>query len=90
MDFEWDGGKRQANLEKHGIDFLGASQVFDGRAALEFASPRGEETRHLTVAALEDRLIAVVWTWRGKETIRIISARRARDGEERSYRQTFG
>lgn len=28
MDFEWDERKRRLNLEKHGVDFLDAIQVF--------------------------------------------------------------
>jgi uncharacterized DUF497 family protein len=46
------------------------------------------EDRWQTTAAVEGRLITVIWTWRG-ERCRIISARRARDGEERIYRQTY-
>jgi hypothetical protein len=34
MNFEWDETKRQQNLAKHGIDFLGAALAFDGRAAM--------------------------------------------------------
>lgn len=30
MKFEWDEQKRQANLQKHGIDFVGAEGVFEG------------------------------------------------------------
>jgi uncharacterized DUF497 family protein len=26
MDFEWDERKRQANIAKHGIDFVGAAK----------------------------------------------------------------
>ncbi|WP_272507850.1 BrnT family toxin [Salinibacter sp.] len=27
MDFEWDPAKRETNLDKHGVDFLIATQV---------------------------------------------------------------
>jgi uncharacterized DUF497 family protein len=30
MDFEWDEDKRQANIRKHGIDFVDVPAVFDG------------------------------------------------------------
>lgn len=90
MCFEWDEVKRRANVEKHGIDFLLAAQVFDGRPRLDGTSPRGAEVRFVTVAPLEGRLVAVIWTWRGDERVRVISARRARDGEERAYRQRHG
>jgi uncharacterized DUF497 family protein len=28
MDFEWDGQKNQSNIEKHGIDFEFAKEIF--------------------------------------------------------------
>jgi uncharacterized DUF497 family protein len=86
--FEWDENKRQQNLAKHGVDFLRAALVFDGRPAVMLYSPRAGEDRWQTTAAIEGRLITVIWTWRD-ERCRIISARRARDGEERAYRQTY-
>ncbi|MFN0145487.1 MAG: BrnT family toxin [Dehalococcoidia bacterium] len=30
MRFEWDEGKRRANLRKHGLDFRDAAEVFSG------------------------------------------------------------
>ena len=89
MDFEWDEDKRQANLDKHGIDFSRVSQVFDGRPRMDFASPRAGEHRIQTTAQLTGRFVTVVWTER-EGVVRIISARRARNGEERAYRQVFG
>jgi uncharacterized DUF497 family protein len=86
--FEWDENKRRQNLAKHGVDFLRAALVFDGRPAVMLYSPRAGEDRWQTTAAIEGRLITVIWTWRD-ERCRIISARRARDGEERAYRQTY-
>jgi uncharacterized DUF497 family protein len=29
MEFEWDEAKRITNIEKHGIDFLDASLLFE-------------------------------------------------------------
>ena len=89
MDFEWDEDKRQGNLEKHGIDFLDARQAFDGRPRTEIASPREGEHRIQTTTQLGGRFVTVVWTERAG-VVRIISARRARGGEERTYRQIFG
>jgi uncharacterized protein len=90
MDFEWDEDKRQANVAKHGIDFLRARRVFDGRARLDVASPRGSEDRIATTARLDGRFVTVVWVWRGEHRVRIISARRARGAEEGAYRQLHG
>jgi len=90
MDFEWDEAKRHSNLEKHGIDFRRARQIFDGRPRLDTASPRGDEHRIVTVAISNETFIAVAWTLRSGDRIRIISARRARREEERQYRQVHG
>ncbi len=87
MRFEWDEAKRLANIAKHGIDFLRAELVFDGRATIAKPSRHAGETRFITIARLDDKAVAVIWTPRGPDLIRIISARRARDAEEREHRQ---
>lgn len=87
-DFEWDETKRAQNLAKHGIDFPRATLAFDGRTAIMRYSPRLGEDRWQTTAEVDGRLITVVWAWRGS-ACRIISARRARYGEARAYRQVF-
>jgi hypothetical protein len=38
---------------------------------------------------MEGKFFAVVWTWRDK-AVRIITARRARDEEEKRYRALYG
>ena len=90
MDFEWDEAKRQSNIDKHGFDFRRALEIFDGRSRLDLGSSRGGEERTLSVAIFNHRFAAITWTWRGSETIRIISVRRARRAEERQYRQLYG
>lgn len=90
MRFEWDEAKRRSNIVKHGIDFLRPRLIFDGRPHLDFDSPRRSEKRFLRIAELDGRLITVAWIWRGKEVVRIISARRARDEEKRAYRHLHG
>ncbi len=40
MRYEWDEAKRQSNIQKHGIDFIGIARVFAGK----------------TVTILDDRL----------------------------------
>lgn len=88
-EFEWDEAKRLSNLGKHGIDFLRARAVSDGCPRRTERSTYTQEERFLTTGILADRFVTVVWTQRG-ETIRIISARRARVGEERAYRALHG
>jgi uncharacterized protein len=59
MDFEWDEAKKQANIAKHGFDFVRARPIFDGRPRLDIASPR-EEVRVLTIAILDGQSIALI------------------------------
>lgn len=87
--FEWDEAKRQKNLEKHHLDFRDARLVFDGRPAVHVPSLKNEEERFASVAMVGSKFYTVVWTWR-HEYRRIISFRRARHDEEKSYRQIHG
>ena len=89
MDFEWDEKKRAMNLRVHGLDFIDATRLFDGRPVYSYPSPRQGEERFVTVGLLADQFFAVVWTERTK-AIRLISFRRARDAEERKYIALFG
>jgi uncharacterized DUF497 family protein len=84
VSFEWNERKNLLNLVKHGIDFDDAIEVFYGSIILR-RSDRNSEERWIAIGSLDDRLIAVVFTWRA-DVIRIISARRARKNEEREYR----
>lgn len=88
MRFEWDEGKRKANLIKHGLDFLDADLIFRG-SLYSYPSERHGEERWVTVGLLEGREVALVWTTPG-DAIRIISFRRARREEARQYRQLHG
>ena len=89
MEFEWDEAKRRQNLAKHGIDFVDAQELFDGRPVLTRVSPRFEEERFITTGEIEGRFYTVVWTKRG-ETVRLISARRARHAEQRAHSSLHG
>ena len=87
--FEWDEKKNRLNKEKHGVDFEEAKEIFYG-AHVVSRSPFRQETRWIAVGDAAGRTIAVIFTWRGSRR-RIISARRARKDEERTYRgQTMG
>ena len=89
MRFEWDEAKRQSNLAKHGVDFLRARALFDGRPTLTVPNRRFEEERFATTGDIDGRFYTVIWT-RRDGTTRLISARRARDAEERAYRAVHG
>ena len=85
MDYEWDPRKAIINLRKHGIDFADAVSVFADELALTLRDPYPGEVRFITLGmdALE-RLLVVVYTWRG-DRIRLISARKATRHERITY-----
>ena len=73
----WDEAKRQANIEKHGIDFVGAEVIFD-QPMLTREDDRAAygEQRLQSLALLNDRVVFVVWTER-ETSAHIISIRKA-------------
>jgi len=89
MEFEWSEAKRQTVLAARGLDFINARAFFDGRLLITAPSPRGEEERFVSIGEVNGALIAVVWMWRGS-AVRIITMRKARDGEKRRYQALFG
>ena len=89
MEFEWDEAKREANIVKHGVDFLFVQALFDGRPVISAQSPRRDEDRYATTGLIEGRFITAIWTWRNGD-VRIISARRARREEENRSNALLG
>ncbi|MEM6612955.1 MAG: BrnT family toxin [Cyanobacteria bacterium P01_C01_bin.72] len=85
MEFEWDKQKRLSNLQKHGIDFIRAIQIFDG-STVEFEDSRYDygEDRYIAVGETGGQILAVVYTYRG-DVIRLISARQATRYEKNLY-----
>jgi uncharacterized protein len=85
MDSEWDEAKREANIVKHGIDFVDAAAIFE-RPFVEAEDRRRDygEERYRAYGEIDNRVIQLVYTWRG-DTRRIITARRARRNERRAY-----
>ena len=75
--FEWDEAKRDANLVKHGVDFVDALEVFaDPRRIERIDKRRGyREERRQVVGRVGEQVLFVVYTRRG-EARRVISARR--------------
>jgi uncharacterized DUF497 family protein len=87
--FEWDESKRLRTIRERRLDFRDAGQVFDGRPVVHAPSRRNNEHRFVSTAEIHGKLYTVVWMWRHGNQ-RIISFRRARDGEERVYRKLHG
>jgi uncharacterized protein len=88
MRYEWNEAKAAANLTKHKVRFADAVAVFGDESALTIDDPHPDEERYVTMGmdAL-GRLLVVVYTWRGGDTIRLISARRAARHEQDQYAQ---
>lgn len=84
--FEWDEGKAQSNLAKHGVPFASAVRLFADPWLIEFetSKPEDGEVRHKAVGVIAGRLFTVVYTLRDGVT-RIISARRSNRSEARRY-----
>jgi len=90
LRFEWDSRKAQANLAKHGVSFEEAASVFGDPLALTFDDPDhlAGESRFLTFGlSHNERLLVVVHAERGRNIVRIISARRATRHERAIYEQ---
>lgn len=87
VQFKWDNQKDKSNLEKHSISFHDAKKVFESvRFTLADTRMDYGEERMLTIGLIEKRLCVVVYTKR-KDSIRIISARRANEREQRRYNE---
>ncbi len=85
MEFQWNEAKRLLNLQRHGIDFVGIEQAFEGETVtiLDDRFDYGEE-RFITFGLLDGRVVAIAHTESSK-VIRIISVRKATMDEEGSY-----
>lgn len=88
VQFEWDEAKRKANIAKHGIDFLDVPEMF-GSPMLVGTDIRKDygEPRKVGFGFIRGRLMAVAFTERAPNLIRIISARKANTREEASYQE---
>ena len=86
MHFEFDADKQAINLRKHGIDLRDAAYVFLDPRRLDAADERQDygEQRRVVVATVEDRVWVVVYARRA-DAIRLISARKANEREQKRY-----
>jgi len=82
----WDEAKRQANLDKHGLDFVDAVLVLESPYRLDVESVRGSEQRIQSFAYVFDVLavLTVVHTAR-EDALRIVSFRPASEEERSAY-----
>lgn len=84
MTFEFDSAKSAVNLEKHGIDFIGAQALWSDPDRLEVPARSLDEPRTQVIGRIGNVVWSAFTTIRG-DRIRIISVRRARDEETAAY-----
>lgn len=89
IKFEWDSTKAAANAKKHGVTFEEAQSVFYDEFAVQFFDEdhSGDEERFLLLGmSTGARLLLVCHCERdARNTIRIISARKATKRESTFY-----
>ena len=92
MTFEWDENKDRLNQKNHdGISFEYAARVFLDSKRIEILDENhsDESEERYNVIGCVERILFVVYTERGNDNIRIISARRATPKEEKLYYENY-
>ncbi len=82
--FEFDPEKSQSNLEKHGIDFVEAQELWNDPDYIEIKAKSEDEARSLIIGRIGEKYWSAVVTFRSPK-IRIISVRRSRKSEVKLY-----
>ncbi len=91
MKFTWDQTKNAMNRQKHGIDFVDVSAMFD-YPMVTFLDQRKEygEDRWIGIGWLGDILDVAVYSEPKAGMTRIISARKANRHEQSIYTEEIG
>lgn len=84
ITFEFDAAKSQANLQKHGINFIDAQALWDDSRLLEIPAKTEDEPRYLMIGLINGKHWSAVITYRGFN-VRLISVRRSRTEEVALY-----
>ena len=82
--FEFNEQKSQANLLKHGINFIDAQALWDDPRLLEISAKTEDEPRYLLIGLINGKYWSAVITYRNA-SIRLISVRRSRPEEVALY-----
>ncbi len=88
MRFEYDANKSKSNLDKHGVDFETAKELWLG-FHLDVPARVHGETRVKSIGRIKGETFAAIWTPRAG-AIRIISVRRATRRETSLYGRAEG
>ena len=90
LTFEWDPHKDADNRRKHRVSFDEARTVFEDPLGRIVDDPRHSERERRMIllgGSVRGRLLAVMFTERGDDRVRIISARRATRPEREDYEE---
>lgn len=83
-EFEFDEAKSQANLGKHGINFVAAQELWKDPYLLEIRAKSEGEPRFVLIGMIGEKHWSAVVTYR-EGRIRLISVRRSRKKEIELY-----
>jgi len=91
MRFNWTSGKAARNRLKHGVDFADAVIALEDDDALTIEDHGYDEQRFKSLGLGPGlKVLFVVHALDGEDCIRIISARKASQGEIRQYDRGIG
>lgn len=87
MNIEWDKIKARTNRAKHGVSFADAAIVLNDPLSLTIDEDTSTQEERFVNIGMDGqgRLLVVVYVYRGENTIRLISARRATNNERMQY-----
>ncbi len=83
--YTWHEAKRQANLEKHPLDFIDADYVIESPYRLDIETERNGERRQQSFAYVFEQLLVLTVVYLPKKTPHIISFRPAKRSEREVY-----
>ena len=89
--FEWDEAKNKANIKKHGIDFKDTVEIFNNPMIIE-PDDRADycEDRYIGMGFLRNLIAVVIFVEKiDKNTIRIISVRKATKHENKFFKKAI-
>ena len=87
MEFEWDEKKNILNVEKHGIDFNDAYEIFNNPTFIKVDNRKNyQEKRWIGLGKLKNIIVVIAYTKR-KNKVRIISIRKANKKERQIYNE---
>jgi len=91
LTFEWNHHKALSNQLRHRVSFEEATSTFHDPLAFIFDDEEHsveEEFREIIIGhSIKNRLLVVCFTERGKNVVRLISARTATRKERRKYEE---